>query len=270
MNSSRIVSPSALLLCLSILLLPGTLAAQPSALDIMQKVQQRATGNSSMAEVEMTLINQNGSRRVRQMEMFSKRYEQFTSRSIYFQAPADVYGTAFLIRDYTETEQEDEQWLYLPALRKTKRISTQDKGGSFMGSDLNYADMGSDSLDESTYTFVKEGVVNEHPVWIIEAQPNTQEYALKKGYTKALLLIRKDNHVIVRSVNWLLNSSRIRYMDVIKLEQTDSIWAPTMVRIWTTENQTTTHQTILQTRNLRFNTDISDDVFSLHQLEKGY
>ncbi len=255
---------------LSALLPSCPLAAQPSALEIMQQVQQRDTGSSSTAEVEMTLISQNGSRRVRQLKLFSKTYELFTSRSIYFQAPADVHGTAFLIRDYKAADQEDEQWLYLPALRKTKRISTSDKGGAFMGSDLNYADMGSDSLDESTYTLVKEDMVDGHPVWVIEAHPTTEEYALKKGYTKSLLLIRKDNYVIVRSVNWLLNSTRMRYMNVVELEKIDSIWAPTMVRIWTTENRTTIHQTLLQTRNLRFNVDLSDDLFSLRQLETGY
>ena len=249
---------------------PQLYGAQPSGLEIMGKVHRRETGTSSSAEVTMTLINEDGSRRVRQMKILSKQFPQFMARTIYFQAPADVQGTSFLVHDYHDTNRDTEQWLYLPALQKTKRLATSDKSSSFMGSDLRYGDMDKDTLDQSTYRLVKEGMVHSQPVWIIEAIPKTDAYALKKGYTKSLLLVRKDNNLIIRSVNWLLDSNRIRYMDVMELTQDSGIWAPTKVRIWTTENKKTIHQTYLETVNIRFNLELADELFSLRQLERGF
>ena len=218
----------------------------------------------------MTLINEDGSSRVRQMKILTKQFPQYMARAISFQAPADVQGTSFLVHDYHDSTQDTDQWLYLPALQKTKRIATRDKSGSFMGSDLRYGDMDKDSLAHSTYRLVKEAVVKGHPVWIIEAIPKTDEYALKKGYTKSLLLVRKDNYCLIRSVNWLLDSNRIRYMDVIEHTQESGIWAPTRVRIWTTENKKTIHQTLLESSNIRFNLDLADELFSLRQLERKF
>lgn len=259
-----------ILVSLSLLFsVPCLHGAQPSGREIMENVQKRNTGISSSAEVKMTLINEDGSSRVRQMKILSKKFPQYTSRAIYFRAPADVQGTSFLVRDYHAAKQETDQWLYLPALQKTKRIATSDKSGSFMGSDLRYGDMDKDSLDQSSFRLVKEAMVNGQPVWIIEAIPKTDEYALKKGYTKSLLLVRKDTNLIIRSVNWLLDSNRIRYMDVMELTQDSGIWAPTRVRIWTTENKKTIHQTLLETTDIRFNLELADELFSLRQLERG-
>ena len=73
--------------------------------------------------------------------------------------------TGFLTYDYDDPVRDDDQWLYLPALKKTKRIATGDKSGSFMGSDFSYADLTSRELDRYDFRLMKQAEVNGVAVW---------------------------------------------------------------------------------------------------------
>ena len=94
---------------------------------------------------------------------------------IFFLSPADVKNTAFLSYDYDSADRDDDQWLYLPALKKHKRIAGGDKSGSFMGSDFSYSDISKPALDRYTYTRMGESEVDGVPVWQVEAIPNKKE-----------------------------------------------------------------------------------------------
>ncbi len=241
-----------------------------SAREIMERVNARDTGDRSSADMEMILIDKRGKKRIRKLKTFKREKGEFSQSLMFFLSPADVKNTGFLTFDYDEAGKDDDQWLYLPALRKTKRIAAGDKSGSFMGSDLNYSDMTSPDLDAYEYTLMKETEVKGHKVWQIKAVPKNRDEAEKSGYSKSVVFVRQDNYVVVRGVRWVYKKKRNKYLDVRKLEQIDGIWVSTEMHMTTKAGKKTLHKTVLKQRNIRFNLpEVDEDLFTIRRLEKG-
>ncbi len=135
----------AIILLMSILLLFQVSAQLPDADQIMNKSRELAIISSMQATIKLTIIEKNGATRNRTIAMTSKSFPGgLEKRFIKFLEPADVRGTAMLIVDYKSVS--DEIWIYLPALKKTRRISSSENGKSFMSSEFSNADMGSPNL----------------------------------------------------------------------------------------------------------------------------
>ncbi|MBW2271731.1 MAG: outer membrane lipoprotein-sorting protein [Deltaproteobacteria bacterium] len=247
-------------------------AEAPTGRQIMEWVDERDTGDDGISDMEMILIDKRGKQRVRKIRTFSKKLGESGDDDygiMFFLSPADVKDTGFLTYDYDDPEKDDDQWLFLPALKKTKRIAAGDKSGSFMGSDFSYADMSERPLDRYDFTLMKEDEVDGHKVWQVEAVPKTKEEIDETGYTRRISFVRQDNHVVIRSVGWLKKGKRLRYFEVKSLELIDDIWVPTEMQMTTKKNKTTLHKTVLKNSNIKFNQDLTDDYFTVRQLEKG-
>ena len=241
-----------------------------SGREIMEKVNARDEGDQSTGEMEMILIDKKGKKRVRKLKTFGRKKDKDTMSLMFFLSPADVKNTGFLTYDYNESGKDDDQWLYLPALRKTKRIAAGDKSGSFMGSDLNYSDMTTPDLDLYDYTLMKETEVRGTKVWQIKAVPKSKDEAKKSGYSKSVIFIRQDNYVMNRAVRWVYKKRRNKYLDVKKLEKIDGIWVSTEMHVTTKTGKKTLHKTILKQKNIRFNQDeVNANLFTVRRLEKG-
>ena len=238
--------------------------------EIMEKANARDTGDRSISEMEMILIDKKGKKRVRKLKTYGLEQGKNSKSLMFFISPADVKNTGFLTYDYDESGKDDDQWLFLPALKKTKRIAAGDKSGSFMGSDLNYSDMTSPDLDLYDYTLMKETEVKGQKVWQIKAVPKTKDEAKKSGYSKSVVFIRQDNYVMIRGVRWVHKKKRNKYLDVRKLEKIDGIWVSTELHVTTKSGKKTLHKTILKQKNVHFNQDeVNEDLFSIRRLEKG-
>ncbi len=244
-------------------------AGELTARQIMERVDTRDDGDNSTQDLEMILIDKRGSQRVRNLRVFGRDKGEDEYSILFFLTPADVKDTGFLTYDYDEPERDDDQWLYLPALNRTKRIASSDKSGSFMGSDFSYADMTDRPLDHYQYTLMKETEVEGRPVWQIEAVPITEHEKDETGYIKSVLFVRKDNYVVVRAVSWVKKGKRLKYFDVKKLEKIDGIWVETEMHMTTKKGKKTLHKTVLRAKNVRFNQDLAPDLFTVRQLEKG-
>jgi hypothetical protein len=240
-----------------------------SARAVMELVDARDDGDNGTQAMEMILIDKNGSTRERTIRSFSRDVGEDTHTIMFFESPADVKDTGFLTYDYDDDAKDDDQWLYLPALKKTKRIASSDKSGSFMGSDFSYADMTDRKLDRYDYTLMQETEVDVVKAWQIESIPKTEEEIDETGYTKSIVFVRQDNFVMIRSVNRVKKGNRLKYFDVKKLEQIDGIWVPTEMHMTTKKGKATLHKTVLKSHDVRFNQEIDDDLFSVRQLEKG-
>ena len=262
---------TAILICIASLLSSATCmgSSQPDGRWIMEQVDGRDDGQSQVSEARMILIDARGKERVRELTMLSMDQGNDTLRLQFFKAPADVRGTGFLTFDYHAGNRDDDQWLYLPDLRKTKRIATSDKSSSFMGSDFSYADMTRRVLDEWEYRLVKEDRVGPDPVWIVEAVPVSAEVEDRYGYTKSYVYVRQDNFVVVRGIHLLDKGNKIKYMEVKNLDRFDGIWVATEVWMKTTQDKKTLHRTKLLLSDVRLNERIDADLFSIRQLEKG-
>jgi hypothetical protein len=236
---------------------------------IMERVNNRDDGDSMISSEKMTLIDKNGNQRVRKLKSFSKDFDMTTRRILFFIEPADVYNTAFLTFDYEQAQKDDDQWLYLPALKKVRRIASSDKSSSFMGSDFSYGDMTKPELTKFDFKLIREEVVDEKLCWLIECKPRSQEVIDEYGYSKSIVLVRKDNHVILRSVFWLKKSKKVKYMQVKKLEQIDGIWTPMEIHMTTRNASHVEHKTILHRVTVKYNQQIDQNLFTTRKMEMG-
>jgi hypothetical protein len=252
-----------------VLAAPIAAAESLTAREIVQRARDRDEGHPSIIDVEMTLIDKSGNTRRREIRAFGIDRGEDELQLLFFLSPPDLEDTAFLTYDYDEPGKDDDQWLYLPALKKSKRIASSDKSGSFMGSDFSYADLAWRDLDQYDYTLMKETEVDGVPVWQIESVPRTKKEIKETGTTRSILFVRKDNFVVIRSVGWLKRGGRLKYMEIKTLEQIDGIWIGTEIHMTTKKGDETLHKTILHNSNIRFHQDLDEDFFTVRQMEKG-
>jgi hypothetical protein len=262
-----------LLFVLAIGIWPLTASADdPEARKIMELVDARDDGDNQTADMEMILIDKKGKERVRKIASFGKDKGEDNMRLMFFLHPADVKDTAFLTYDYDDPKRDDDQWLYLPALRKTKRIASSDKSGSFMGSDLNYSDMTSRVLEDYDFSFYEKGREKEFDgvkTWAIWSHPRSKDVVKETGYEKALLFVRQDNYFVIRSIGWVNQGGYLKYMSVKKLDQIDGIWVATEIHVAKKKGKQTVHKTNLKFDNVKFNQDLDEEMFSVRRMEKG-
>ena len=235
---------------------------------IMEKVDARDDGQTLERNMKMILIDKNSKKRVRNIHSLSKDFGADTHTIMFFLAPSDVKNTAFLTYDYDDANKDDDQWLYLPALKKVKRIPSNDKSGSFMGSDFSYFDMTDRDLDDYDFKFIKDIKVRGHDAWIISSTPRNKKVINESGYTKSIAIVRKDNYVVTRAINYLKNGKK-KYLDIKKMHQSSGIWVVDNMTMTTKKGNSTVHKTILQFSNIKLNKNISSDIFTTRQLEKG-
>lgn len=246
-----------------------TLADEPKAREIMRKVEDRDDGDNMTSDMEMILIDTNKKKRIRKISSFSKDKGKDSQRLIFFIHPPEVKNTGLLTYDYDAPDRDNDQWLYLPELKKTKRIASSDKNSSFMGSDLNYSDMTSKDLEDYDFSMVKEDVVNGHKVWLIQSVPRSKDVIEETGYKKSILFIRQDNYFVLRAVNWVDEGNYLKYMEAVDVKQIDGIWMAGEIHMTKKRGKKTVHKTILKFHNIKFNQNLDDDLFTIRTLEKG-
>lgn len=240
-----------------------------TARQIMEKVDARDDGDRMVSDMEMILIDKSGKQRIRQMRTFGMDKGEDDYSLMFFLAPADVKNTGFLTYDYDDDTKDDDQWLYLPALKKTKRIASSNKSDSFMGSDFTYADMTKRNLAYYEYKLMEEKEIDGHKVWQIESTPTNPKEIEETGYTKSVVFVRQDNFTIIRAVSWVKKGDRLKYLDTKDWKQIDGIWIAGEVYMTTQKGKEVLHKTILRNSNIKFNQDINEDLFTVRQLEKG-
>jgi outer membrane lipoprotein-sorting protein len=163
------------ILLVTLLLLPAltAIAATPEerGLEIATKVERQDTGwHDLQATMTMLLRNRQGEESLRHMRSKSLEVEDDGDKTlIVFDRPRDVKGTALL--SYSHKTGQDDQWLYLPALKRVKRIASKNKSGPFMGSEFAYEDLSSQEIEKYRYKYLKDDQLNDKPVFLIERDP---------------------------------------------------------------------------------------------------
>ncbi len=150
------------------------------------------------SEMEMVLINAHGDRTTRKFVTDTAETADDGDRSVsMFLWPADVKGTKILT--WTHKTDDDDQWLYLPSLKRVKRISSKNKSGSFMGSEFAYEDLGSQEVEKYSYRYLGDEQIEGYDCYRLERIPVSS----KSGYSKQIVWMAKD----------ILNPVRIEYYD---------------------------------------------------------
>jgi len=162
--------------------------AEEKGLAIAVEADKRDTGwVDQTADLEMILTNKHGESSRRTMRLKSLEVDGDGDKSLtIFDNPRDIKGTAFL--SHTHPLKPDDQWLYLPALKRIKRISSANKSGPFVGSEFAYEDLSSQEVEKYTYKWLRDEVIDGHDVFVIERFPQYKN----SGYTRQISWMDKE------------------------------------------------------------------------------
>jgi outer membrane lipoprotein-sorting protein len=239
-----------------------------SAREIVDRSFEARELAGAEAIATMTIIDGKGRERVRKIAQVTKLYDRGETEKILvrFLSPADVKGTGLLTFDYEE--KDDDIWLYMPALRKTRRIVSSEKAKSFMGSEFSYADMTPPSLDDFTFALLGEEEVGGVPCWKIEMVPADEDIADENGFSKRISFIGKNDNIIRKAVYYDLDGElhkELTVRDIVELDPQNHKYRPMHMVMVNMQND---RKSILHIDQIKFNPDIKDDYFTTRYLER--
>ena len=229
--------------------------------EIMQKVDKREKATTDSFTMRMTLINSGGKKRVRQVTAYSKDYGSEKKTVMVFMLPADVKGAGYLSFSYDDVSKSDDRWLYMPALKKAKRISGSSSQDYFMGTDFTYDDISGHKIDDYTYTLLAEETVDGKNCWKIESVP-----VKKSMYSKYVSWIDKESLVQVKAEFYDEQGTLLKVLTVSGIEKKDGFWTAGKMEM---NNLQKKHTTVIETLKHEFNKNIPDSYFRVNSLEEG-
>jgi len=241
------------------------LAAEPDAFKLMKKSDDRHRLPSEQIDVKMFLQKAGAEPSARKMRQIVAQDDKIGDRSwIRFEAPTNIKGTTFLsVEDLAKDE--DEQWLYLPAFRKTRRIGSAELGDRFVGSDIYFEDLKRRHVEDYSYKHIKVEKYQGQACWIIEMAPKSPKVKKESPYGKSHVWLRKDNLLAVR---YRIFDKRMKPLKEIILEDvknvTGDVWRADKTTLKDIQRK---HRTILVVEKRKVNFDLKDGTFSRHNLE---
>ena len=255
-----------LLLLVLVVMSSGLYAKELTGRDVAVKVDNRDDGNTRYSEMTLTLINKNGSKRERQIKSYAKDCGdnmKDTKQIMFFLYPGDVKGTGFLTWEYDKIGKDDDKWLYLPAMKKTRRISgSSSKTDYFMGTDFTYDDMGDRNVDEDTHKLLREETLNGQKCWVLESKPKTSG----EIYTRKVSYIRQDALIAMKIEYYDKLNKLHRVLTTSDIKKVNGFWTQGKMLM---KNVQTEHQTLLEFKNQKYNISVNDNLFTVSKLEKG-
>jgi hypothetical protein len=239
-----------------------------SARDIMDKVTQTRKLTGSEAVVSMSIINPKGQTRERRLSMATKLYDAGkTEKRIYrFLSPPDVEGTGVLVFDYEAAA--DDVWVYLPALRKTRRIVSSQRSESFMGSEFSYADLNVPPLDDYDYQLEREESFAGESCWVIGVVPKARETGQSEGYSRKTYWVSQEKFVVLKAAYLDLEGRPLKELenhDFKLLDPKQKRYRPLRMVMTNTQNG---RRSVFTSEQVAFAPDTKDDYFTPRYLEK--
>jgi outer membrane lipoprotein-sorting protein len=235
--------------------------AQLTGIQIIEKTYNRETGSDQTSVLTMTLTNARGQTRVRKIQQFSKDLSDTEKSIMFFLSPADVKNTSFMNWSYDD-DKADDQWIYLPALKKVKRISSDGKSDYFMGSDFTYDDLGDRKLNADNHKLLREETINGKLCYVVESISKDDDYM----YSKTITWIDKSNFVGVKKEFFDEDGELLKILSIKKVEQIAGFYIITNSEM---KNVQKNHSTTMVLDDVKINTGISSDKFTERMMIRG-
>ena len=262
---NRLISGSLAVCLVSSLLAATSFAetAEEKGLAIAKKQKDRDIGwGDSQSEMKMILRTPNGKENTRMIKIKSLEVQTDGDKSLMvFDEPKDVAGTAFLSFSHIDTP--DDQWIFLPALKRVKRIASKKKSGSFMGSEFSYEDMSSFEIDKYDFKYLRDEDCDLGKCFVVESIPK-DKYS---GYTRLVSWIDQVEYRVSKIEFYDRKKSLLKVMSVneyTKLE--DKFWRPVSSSM---QNKQTGKSTELVWSDIRLRTGLTEDDFSKNNLKRA-
>jgi hypothetical protein len=243
--------------------------AQLSPDQVVALVNSVPEGESVSRKLSIELIDRRGQKRRRETMSCRKQYDGVKKTVIFFLSPANVKDTGFLIWDYADAEKDDDQWLYLPALGKVRRVSSADRGDYFLGTDFTYEDLKLDgklSLTDYNYSFNQDNGPSNAFIKL-DAIPKTEAIAKELGYSKTTVKIDPSNWIVMEVDFWDTKGSPFKQLRATDIRKVDGIWTRHTISM---QNHQTEHRTVLEFSEVNYESKLKDDFFTKQSLTRGY
>jgi len=267
------ITPQLLALFLAVgagsICIPQAARAEFSARDIMEKVALTRKLDGSEASITMTLIDEKGGKRVRVLDAWTKLFDggKTEKRVFRFQSPADVRGTGFLVFDYEA--KPDDAWIFMPAMRKTRRILSSQTGQKFMGSEFTYGDLNTPALDDYTYTLGKEEPAGGESCYVVDAVPKNKDTAKADGYAKRTYWVSKSKLVVLKILHYAADGKVIKELTASEVKLLDA----KKKRYRSLRNEMVNKQngcrSVFDFTKMSFAPNTKDDLFTPTFIERG-
>ncbi|MEE2743046.1 MAG: outer membrane lipoprotein-sorting protein [Bdellovibrionota bacterium] len=257
-------------------------AESPTPKEIMKKVFNRNEGKSSyvsniLLSCQFEVVKQkNKSKkkcssppRIKEFKSIAIeiKKDKIDAKSLsLIKKPASEKGLGFMQVDYIEEGKSSDQWMFLPALKKTKRVVGDEDGpktGSFFGSEISYEDIEKHHENDFNYKLVKEDKVKNTPTWVIEMTPNAKK-AKTRSYGKSISWISKNSYIVLKTENYDKRGFLLKTFKQSKVEKINGVWiAKRMIVI----NHQKSRMSMLKLKSVLINPKFSEDLISLRALK---
>ncbi len=241
----------------------------PDGLEIVQKVNARDEGVGVRRDLKMILTDKRGKQRIRDTKGFRKYFGEEKRTVLFFKKPSNLKDTGFLTYDYPNVDKDDDQWLYLPALRKVRRISASDRGDYFLGTDFTYEDMKKENkvtIEDYHFKTLAQEEINGVMTYKVEMIPKSDDIKKELGYSKVVSWIDPNVWISRKSEYWDVAGNALKTIQTSDIRQIDGIW--TVHRI-EAKNHKTGHQTVFEFSNVKYEKDIAEKYFTQRRLKRG-
>lgn len=245
--------------------------AKAEEVDVKSLIQKnyfvnRVSGSTSNSV--FTLINKQGHQRTREVFGVTKLAENGIDnmRFTRFQSPSDVKGTASLLIEHQSAD--DDMWIYLPALKKVRRLVSSNKKDSFIGTDFSYADVIGFKTEEWNYKIVGKEAINSVDGLVIEATPASTQVELNTGYSKRKIWLLLDNAVTTRMEFWDLQGEALKTITFDDIQNVDKVNNKWQAMRMMAKNVQTGHSTEINFHDFKVHGDIDQKYFTARYLER--
>jgi len=240
-----------------------------SATEIVEKSQEAFyyPGADMKAKVTMELVTEDGKKRTRVLSMLRKNTPGSRGQKyfLYFHEPGDVRRTAFLVWKYPENN--DDRWIFVPAVNMVRRVAASDSRSSFVGSDFTYEDISGRDIAADTHTLVREEKLGEADCYVIESVPKTAtEYTKKLAWidTRTFLPRKEEYYDTQNEVARVFTADAID--DISAGEGASLTRVPTVAKR-TMKNVKSGHRTEVRFESVAYNLGLAEDVFAERSLQ---
>ena len=236
--------------------------ALAKGLEIAQERKRRDMGwQDAEAAMVMLLRNRYGTTSEREMRVMTLEVQDDGDKSlIVFDTPRDINGTALLT--YAHVVGADDQWLFMPALKRVKRIASKNKSGPFVGSDFAYEDMVSFEVSKFTHRFLRDETLEGIDYFVVEQVPLDG----LSGYTRQVLWLDQEHLRVMRAEFYDKKSAVVKELVLSDYQQhLEHYWRAHQLQM---KNMQTGSETTLTVNSMRFKTGLSDSDFSRSSLKR--
>ena len=234
------------------------------AKEISRKAQDLTRVDAMEMTSTLTIIDAKGRERVRKTSTASKKFGETTKIITKFMAPADVKGTGLLVYDYED--KGDDMWIYLPALRKVRRIISSEKGKSFMGSEFTNADMSTPNLEDYSYKLLGSATFEGKECWKVEATPLNEQLADDLGFSKKVSFTDKKKYFTYKNVFYDFDEELFKEILLSNYEEIEA--GKFMIRKMEATNLQNNRKSLMTIDKLQKGSNLTENSFTPAALEK--